>query len=82
MLYAAQYRDMHTAIHNLLIYPKRSLARQAVCVMDQEQTMEHVPLCDDSTEINFRHPPGTFKDQRLTIVNNDNGLPSGIPDVY
>lgn len=82
MLYAAQYRDMHTAIHNLLIYPKRSLARQAVCVMNQDQTLEYAPECSDSTEINFRSPPSTFKGERLTIVNNDNGLPTGVPDVY
>lgn len=82
MLYAAQYRDMHTAIHNLLIYPKRSQAKQAICVLNQEQTLEHAPPCSDATEINFRSPPEQFKGERLTIVNNDIGLPTGVPDVY
>lgn len=82
MLYAAQFRDMHTAIHNLVIYPVRSKARQALCVLHQEQTAEHVPPFEALAEINFRSPPTTFKGQRLTIVNNDLGLPTGVPDVY
>lgn len=82
MLYAAQYRDMHTAVHNLLIYHRRALARRAIRIMNQDETLEFVPQYGDSAEINFRSPPTSFKGQRLTIVNNDNGLPTGVPDVF
>lgn len=80
MLYAVQYRDMHSAIHHLSIFTKKSEAtRMLTFVTNTEQ----LPPGDEQgdigdIEINFRNVPTTHDGQNLTVVNTQ---PS-VPDVY
>lgn len=82
MKYGAQVRDMHTAIHNVLIFNTR---KQAVSALQELHATNSYPVyCDslDCIEINFRNPPASYREENLTIVNGMYGLPAGIPNAY
>lgn len=86
MLYAVQVRDMHTAIHNLLIYRRRTVAVDARNFIRELErypgAADGVALPVEVAEINFRKPPTEWKGERLTIVNGLYGSPAGVPDAY
>ena len=80
-LYAAQVRDMHTAVHNLIIFPERPAALKALKEVHQTQCWpQHAGPARDVAEINFRAPPTEFKGHRLCIVNGKYKTPQGVPD--
>lgn len=81
MIYAVQVRNMHSAIHHLVMFKTRKLARDALLIAHETELFPYAGAVSD-IEINFRNPPAQFKGENLTIVNNDAGLPTGIPDVY
>lgn len=81
MKYAAQYRDMHTGIHHLIICEKRKQVASILDVMKETETLEQVFMFDslDDIEINFRNPPVKYKEENLSIVNESR---HDVPDVY
>lgn len=88
-LYAVQYRDMHTAIHNLVMCEDEDVAHDLLREFHAEEQWPLWASDDgrahgiaDTVEIDYRCPPRSHGGRRLVIVNNDNGLPAGIPDVY
>ena len=86
MLYAVQVRDMHTAIHNLLIYQRRTVAVDTLgFILELERypdAADGVTLPVEVVEIDFRKPPTEWKGEHLTIVNGLYGSPAGVPDAY
>jgi hypothetical protein len=86
--FGVQYRDMHTAIHNVMIFDSRDVAETLL-----EMLMAEVPMSEaqealnaqygddaqakDRIEINFRNPPSEYRDEPLLIINDN-----GAPDVY
>lgn len=84
MYYAAQFRDMHTAIHNLLIYTDRVAAFTAlgICRTTEGHPSAYGLPPVDQIEINFRHPPTEHKGEPLEIVNSTQGIACGVPDVW
>lgn len=81
--YAAQVRDMHTAVHNLIIFPGRPAAVQALKEVHLTNSWpKQAGPAQDVTLINFRDPPTEFKGHRLCIVNGKYRTPQGVPDCY
>lgn len=84
MKYAAQFRDMHDAVHRLIVCNTR---RQACDVLDAIRATETREALRDlphlqEISINFRHVPDRYHEERLTVVNGMYGQPTGIPDSY
>lgn len=80
MLYAAQFRDMHTACHMLAVYKRRMAARDALGRMEgRPWDCTHPDACLEVIKIDYRKPPTTYKGEPLKIVNTTS---SGVPDVY
>ena len=78
VLYAVQFRDMHTAIHNIIIYQSLLEARAALRSIKEEETTGAAPLCEDQIEIDYRNPPAEYGGHPLTIINGG----EEIPDCY
>lgn len=85
MLYGVQYRDMHTAIHNVIVMRNRVEANKVLRAIHRDEVLPGSLLSgmyEDIVEIDYRHPPSEYGGERLRIVNNDTGLPTGVPDCY
>jgi hypothetical protein len=83
MLHAVQVRDMHTAVHNLLIYQAKAAAVNALLEVHQTETWPlHQVRQVDTIEINFRHVPTEFQGHKLHLINGKYGTPTGVPDCF
>ena len=84
MKYAAQFRDMHTAIHNLAICKTRTGACHLLQHINAHESMYGFDSVSqiDTVEINFRNPPGKYNGENLAIVNGLHGTPPGVPDCH
>jgi len=84
--YAVQYRNMHTAIHEVAIF---SLEQQAIDMLEmikRDEEFHPAFVIEDAfssyvdlIEINFRNPPHHYNDVKLQYVNDP---VTSIPDVY
>lgn len=86
-LYAAQFRDMHTAVHHLAIYRESKDAKKCVSHIRRHETLPRGEFEQKSlveiVDINFRTPPTQHKDQKLCIVNAKvKASGAQIPDAY
>ena len=86
MKYAAQFRDMHTASHNLAICKTRTGACRILQHINAQESMYGFDfdsvLQIDTIEINFRNPPTKYNGENLAIVNGLHGTPPGVPDCH
>lgn len=86
MRYAAQFRDMHTAGHNLAICKTRTGARHLLQHINAQESLYGFDFDSvsqiDTIEINFRNPPDKYNGENLTIINGLHGTPPGVPDCY
>ena len=89
--YAAQFRSMHTAIHNVAVFSLEERAREFLMYIEEHEEMpsEHEFDFDsnsfvDMYEIDYRNPPYHWSHiddpeaVRLIIINEDEVK----PDVY
>ena len=83
--YAVQFRSMHTAIHNLIIFSVESTAVELFNILNETEEFpeDFTNITDkdfvDIIEINFRYPPERHEDIELVYVNRPENT---IPDVY
>ena len=86
MKYAAQFRDMHTAIHNLAICKTRAGACRLLQHINTQESLHGLGFDSvsqiDTIEINFRDPPTKYNGENLTIINGLYGTLPGVPDCY
>ena len=86
MKYAAQFRDMHTAIHNLAICKTRAGACRLLQHINAQESLYGFDFDSvsqiDTIAIDFRHPPTEYNGENLTIINGLPGTPPGVPDCY
>ena len=84
--YGAQYRDMHTGIHNVIIFESIVMANEVLKDLHEFEELPDWYLNESQyvgyIEIDFRNPPEEYREGTLHIVNGDLGLPTGVPDVY
>ena len=82
MNYAAQFRDMHTAVHNLAICKTRASACRILQHINAHESMygfdSGSPI--DTIAIDFRNPPSKYNGENLKIINGSHGTPPGVPD--
>lgn len=75
MYYAVQYRDMHTAIHNLIICRECAVAHAVFDLIEKEETeaLQDMFIIHglQTIEINFRNPPMQYNDEKLNIINQN-----------
>ncbi|MFK4136793.1 hypothetical protein ACI2KR_31685 [Pseudomonas luteola] len=83
-VFGVQFRDMHTAIHNVAIFESREDAK-AVFGVVAEGELGIGDACDvigctakNVIEINFRNPINEYRGHPLQIVNPE----KQIPDLY
>jgi hypothetical protein len=86
--FGVQYRSMHTAIHNVVVFETREVAQTLGEMLNAEVDMaeaqdvlvmqygKEAGEAKASFEINYRNPPTEYREQVLLIVND------AIPDVY
>lgn len=83
--YAVQFRSMHTAIHNIMIFSVESTAVELFNILNETETFPEgfISITDgnfvDVYEINFRNPPERHEGIELIYVNRPVNT---IPDVY
>ena len=86
MKYAAQFRDMHTATHQLAICKTRARACRVLRHLNSQESLRGLDFDIisqiDTIEINFRNPPNKYNGENLAIVNGLHGTPPGVPDCY
>ena len=86
MRYAAQFRDMHTAIHNLAICKTRAGACRLLQHINSQESLYGLDFDSvsqiDTIEIDFKNPPTKYNGENLTIINGLHGTPPGVPDCY
>ena len=86
MKYAAQFRNMHTAIHSLAICKTRTGAGRILQHIKAQESLDGFDFDSvsqiDTIDINFRDPPTKYKGENLTIINGLHGTPPGVPDCY
>ena len=86
MKYAAQFRDMHTAIHSLAICKTRAGACKILQHINAQESMYGFDFDSvsqiDTIRINFRDPPSKYNGENLAIVNGLHGTPPGVPDCH
>lgn len=82
VIYAAQVRDMHTAIHNLLLYDRKPAAVGALREAHKTEAWPQRHIAVNQIEINFRHPPSHHNGRPVRIVNGHFSTPKGVPDCY
>ena len=86
MKYAAQFRDMHTAGHNLAICKTRAGACRLLQHVNAQESLSGFDFDSvsqiDTIEINFRTPPDKYKGENLAIVNGLHGTLPGVPDCH
>ena len=86
MKYAAQFRDMHTAGHNLAICKTRTRACRILQHINAQESLDGFDFDSvsqiDTIAIDFRNPPDKYNGENLTIVNGLHGTPPGVPDCY
>lgn len=80
-LFAVQYRDMHTAVHNLAIFLRKAEAQD---LLEYLQGTESWPPDQPdglhaNIEINYRNPPTEYKGTSIEIINPER---NNQPDVY
>jgi len=82
-VYGVQFRSMHTAIHNVIVFEERHAAITTVHLFEQtEQFPDDLEEYTDGAavvdifEIDYRNPPKEYKGKKLAIVNTI------FPDVY
>lgn len=86
MKYAAQFRDMHTATHNLAICKTRTGACRLLQHINTQESLHGLYFDNvsqiDTIKINFRDPPTKYNGENLTVINGLYGTPPGVPDCY
>ena len=86
MKYAAQFRDMHTAGHNLAICKTRAGACRLLQHINAQESLSGFDFDSgsqiDIIAIDFRNPPTKYNGENLTIMNGLHGTPPGVPDCY
>lgn len=74
MLYAVQYRNMHTAIHHFAIFDDRDVAVAVAEIWKEHETLIHVPGDEhwiDDFEIHWAYPPEFHPqtEEQIEVVN-------------
>ena len=86
MKYAAQFRDMHTAVHTLAICKTRKGACRILQHINAQESMHGLDFDSvsqiDTIKIDFRDPPTKYNGENLTLMNGLHGTPPGVPDCY
>ena len=86
MKYAAQFRDMHTAGHNLAICKTRTGACHLLQHINTQESLHGLDFDSvsqiDTIKINFMDPPIKYNGENLTVINGLHGTPPGVPDCY
>jgi len=85
-LYAAEFRSMRSAIHNIAIFTAENWATEFFQVLNESEEMPDITEFNynsdkyvDTIEINFRQPPTHYNETELVYINNPI---NSIPDVY
>lgn len=81
MKYTVQYRNMHDALHYLIIGDSLTIAKEILSLLDTgelETLQDYMIICNLQTiSIDYRNPPCVYDGEKIKIINSNN-----IPDVY